>query len=173
MYNYATGLSHWVYDYLKFKKMDANKKLNDSFQNQEVLLAHKVGGYIDSDELRVFTESYNPLSTTNNTLIPQEDISVSLYESRELGYAIYSGVLVERVENTVEIMPYVNGAIYNVNDVVVNIEDNMFYQYKMTNVPTRWSNATFYIVGSEVVYNNTVYVSKEAHRAKNEKQPTN
>ena len=69
-----------------------------------------------------------------------------------MGYAIYSGVLVERVENTVEIMPYVNGAIYNVNDVVVNIEDNMFYQYKMTTVPTRWSNATFYIVGSEVVY---------------------
>ena len=33
---HATGLSHWVYDYLKFKKMDANKKLNDSFQNQEV-----------------------------------------------------------------------------------------------------------------------------------------
>lgn len=171
--NYVSGVSQWIYDYLASRQLDTTTKLITNYTNQDIVLGHKVGGYVDSDEIRVFTESYNPRSTTNTTLVPIEDVSVSMYESKELSRESYSGILIERVTDPFEVKPFNEGTIYIAGDIVIDLVTKLKYKFLGNIDLYEWMNATYYLKGRTVSFNNIAYTCKQPHRATNQKNPFN
>lgn len=171
--NHVSGLSQWTFDYLSSRQLNTKQKLVTNFHSQDIVLAHKLGGYIDSNEVRVFTESYNPRSTTNTTLVPFEDISVSMYESKELTRESYSGIIIERIADPYEVKPFTNGAIYSSGDIVIDLKTKIKYKFDKNIQVNEWMNATYYLEDREVIFNNSIYVCLQPHRATNDTNPSN
>lgn len=168
---YVAGLSQWIHNYLVFVHEDTNELLYNGFNNQDMILGHKVGGFIDTDSLQIHTESYNPSAISSTTLIPTEDISVMLYSSKELSRIPYSGVIIERTKSGSTTLPFTNGVVYKNGDVVFNVDTTHYYRYSNTVEHTEWLNSTFYNEGRHITYEGVAYTCISSHRAVGDQLP--
>lgn len=81
------GLQSWISDYLRSLGKDVTSSFGDRVRKLNTNLAHKMGGFIDTQSLKAFTE--------NSGLIPQEDVNLVTYKSPSIREEFYSGVLVQ------------------------------------------------------------------------------
>lgn len=172
-FSYVPGVTQWVYGYLQNKNLSGEAILRDAYANTDVVLAHKIGGYIDSSNLTVTTETFNPRSGNTVTTIPEEDISVLQHESKDIAVETYSGVLVERVSADKEYYNFIEGELYDLNDVVFNPDDQNYYKltHRLRDYP-EWSVGYSYVPGRVVIYGEKLYVCNDTHRADDTLRPT-
>lgn len=172
-FTYVPGITQWVYGYLQNKNLSGEAFMRDAYANTDVVLAHKIGGYIDSTNLTVTTETFNPRSGNTVTTIPEEDISVLQHESKDIAVESYSGVLVERVSAEKEYYNFISGELYDLNDVIFNSHDGNYY--KLTSRLrdyVEWGIGYNYVPGRVAIYGGKLYVCIVAHQADESALPT-
>lgn len=173
-FNYVAGVSQWLYSYLQVKNLSGERLLRDRFYESDIQLSHKAGGFIDSTNINISTETFNPRSDSTVTNIPSEDISVLLHESKDLTTETYSGVLVERVDADKTFYNFNEGQIYDTNEVVYNTNDKNYYKLVSDHrAYPDWQEFTLYASGRVVKYANRLYVCLEDHRSTDQEFPNN
>lgn len=80
------GVQQWIVDHMRATAQDP-ALLGASVRALQVRLAHKMAGFTQAENLRVFADNFG--------ILPEEDITVAMVESPPLREATYSGVLIE------------------------------------------------------------------------------
>lgn len=80
------GVQQWIVDHMTANAQPASL-LGDAVRALQVRLAHKMAGFTQAENLRVFADNFG--------ILPEEDTTVALIESPPLREAVYSGVIVE------------------------------------------------------------------------------
>lgn len=101
------GLQHWISEYLISKNFDVTTYLGNLIRGAEPRLAHKIGGYINSNDnsLRLTVDSFGNIGYTSQ-LVPSENIKTYLYRSSSIGESFYGGVIVKQIRNGWEVYGY-------------------------------------------------------------------
>ena len=167
------GLTQWIYDLILGDNLTPLRELIEPFRNVELNLAHKVGGFVNASELRLYSESYNPDSETLSTLVPREDINIMTYQSKDIYNEVYSGVVIERVEASKAYYSYVNGYAYTQGDIIYSFDDDAYYRMISNINYVDWKSNTTYTMNSIVRYDNNIYVCLESHTSSNTIRPGN
>lgn len=165
------GITQWIYDLLLGDNLTPNKELVEPFRNIELNLSHKVGGFVNASELRLYSESYNPNSETLSTLVPYEDVNILTHQSKDLHNEVYSGVVVERVEASKAYFAYVDGYAYRKGDIIYNYEDDAYYKKTIDVEYVEWVKGNDYHVGDEIIFEGEVYVCQQRHTSSNALRP--
>jgi hypothetical protein len=84
------GFQQWVSDYLVSDNLDITTTLADKIRNANVVLGYRCAGYYQKDTLNVITDSFGE--------IPQENIHLSLFKSKNDKVCTYSGIVIEKTE---------------------------------------------------------------------------
>lgn len=173
-FNYVSGISQWLYAFLQVKNISAEDMIRDQFYQTEIVLSNKVGGFVDSKNLVVTTETFNPRSQSSVLRVPPEDVSVLMHESKDVSTEVYSGVIVERVDAEQTTYNFEDGLIYSVNDNVFRPEDNEYYRLtKDHNDFPDWESFSLYVEGRVVKYKNRLYVATTSHMSDDQEFPDN
>ena len=85
----SDGIQQWITNYVTSNGQSITDKFGDVIRNINVQLAHKMGGFINSNSTSVIADNFG--------LVPQEDITTLLYNSPSVREELYSGVIIERV----------------------------------------------------------------------------
>ena len=100
------GIQHWISEYLISQNLSVTTYMGNLIRGSYGVLAHKVGGFISTDNsLRVTADSFGQLGYTNQ-LIPSENIQAYIYRSTSLGVYFYSGVIVSKINNGWKVYGY-------------------------------------------------------------------
>lgn len=169
--NYIPGLSQWLFDLLIQNLHNTSTVLTDPYSSLNIQLSHKVGGFIDTSELQLLSESYSPNSDTASAIIPYEDVTTRVYESKEINQFEYSGVVITRVRPFDEFYTYKEGYNYLKDDVVYIEKDKTYYKNISSIRHIDWEFSTFYVIGRVVVFDGHQYECIEDHRADNTNKP--
>lgn len=101
----SCGFQHWISEYVVSKGYDVTNYFGNIIRGGNVRLAHKMAGYISTDNLRSIVDSFGEVGY-NSRVIPNENINTYLYRSTSIGESVYSGVIVEQVQNGWKIRGY-------------------------------------------------------------------
>ncbi len=160
---YVDGVSQWTFDLLRNDNFSVSDEMTEPFKNIDMVLAHKTGGYVNKNEIRLMSESFSPSSQQNTqSQLPDEDVHLLVYQSKDIREESYSGVIIERV-STQEQARFSEGAVYQSEDIVYVDADKSHYQKRGTTSIAAWKENTDYRINSEVLYGNRWFVCKEAH----------
>lgn len=80
------GIQQWISDYMASNSQSPSI-LGDAIRGMSVCLAHKMAGFTNAKNLRVFADNFG--------LLPPENVEVLLHSSAPIREAVYSGVLIE------------------------------------------------------------------------------
>ena len=90
----SCGIQHWISERLISDSRNITTYFGNIIRGLNVNLAHRLGGFTDSQSTKLFVESFG-LSGTNSLLLPQEDMSTELLRSSSTGEYVYTGVIIE------------------------------------------------------------------------------
>ena len=90
----SCGIQHWISERLVSDSRNVTVYLGNVIRGLTVNLAHRLGGFTDSQSTKLFVESFG-LGGNNSLLLPQEDMSTELLRSSSTGEYVYTGVIVE------------------------------------------------------------------------------
>ena len=165
---YVPGITQWIYDLIKNNNESYEEVMENNFNRINILLGHKVGGYIDGDNMRIITNSFNPRSGDTSSILPEEDVHLFVYESKNLSESIYSGVLIEQVEPNSEDLIFEKGALYGLNDIVYIPAEKTYYKNINSLFEfSEWDRNTTYVEGRSVIFDNSIYECIETHQPDN------
>jgi len=83
----SSGISQWISDFITYQGKDIASNFGDKVRGLNVKLGHKSSGFIDANNTKILSENFG--------LVPQENITISLYTSPSIKEEFYSGVLIE------------------------------------------------------------------------------
>lgn len=91
------GYQQWIVDRLVFMNKNV-ASLQDAVTRLNVKLGHKVGGFTNAENLRVYTESATSIGDSS-ALIPSENIEVTMFKGPSIKELVYSGVIVKALSD--------------------------------------------------------------------------
>lgn len=94
-----TSYVNWIVDYEKQVGIDATVNISTMFDNLDVRLVYRLAGFSDQSLLKFYVEKSTANSNNSSLLIPDESYSVLLYDNQPFTKIVYSGVVVQLVEN--------------------------------------------------------------------------
>lgn len=101
------GIMSYVVNYLKLDNSDMSV-LTDIFENFDVRLSNRLGGFVDKKQQKYILDSKNPKSKTSGVFVPFEDYDIFFNVSSPTKSISYSGVVVEKTENGFQLSGYDN-----------------------------------------------------------------
>lgn len=87
----SDGIQQWISDYIASNGQSVTTTFGDLIRTLEPKLGHKMAGYINANTTRVLADNFG--------LVPAEDVNTNLYRNPSIREEIYSGVIIERVED--------------------------------------------------------------------------
>jgi hypothetical protein len=94
-----TSYINWIVDYEKQLGINATTNIQSLLNNLDVRLVYRLAGFSDKDLLKFFVEKSVPSSRNASLLIPDESYAVLLYDNQPFDRIIYSGVVIQLVDN--------------------------------------------------------------------------
>lgn len=152
----STGIQNYLSEYLINLGQDPSI-MGDLVRGLDVRLMHKMAGFTTPDRMTISAESFG--------LVPQEDITISLYRSPSVNLDVYSGVIVEYLSpyrwRVLGYNPTTPSFITRPGDPngkrknVIDIQNERIVNPWVTNV--------YYRVGMLVEFNHTVFSCIKPH----------
>lgn len=151
------GIQMWISDYLRSSGIDSTEVLGVKIRSITPKLAHKVGGFVNRESIRAFTE--------NIGILQDEDISTVLYKSPVTKCEFYGGIIVEKAENGWRVFGY----------DVLSPAFSVFEPYESAqrisisvaaDDPTSindWIENTYYTVNTRVLFDNKAWRALASH----------
>lgn len=93
------GYQQWISDRILFLRRNILEEFGKKIRSLNVKLAHKMGGYINQDSVRLYSESVSPTSTSNSLLIPFKNINIKIFTGEPFDTIVYSGVVIRALSN--------------------------------------------------------------------------
>lgn len=93
-----TGYQVWVSSRLKMLGLDVGREFGDKVRGLDVKLGHKMAGFTDQSNLRLFVDGISTTATATSLLLPVENVDVRLFTGAPVGNYFYGGVVVKRTE---------------------------------------------------------------------------
>lgn len=119
-YYAALGIQHWISEYIISQGFNVTNIFGNLIRGGNVCLAHRFGGFITTDSLKILVDSFGQVGYSNQ-IIPDENIHTTLYRSSSIGTFVYSGVIIQKINNGWKILGY-DGA--NQNFTIIPSETN-------------------------------------------------
>lgn len=154
-----TGVQMWISDYLKHQGMDITANFGNQLRNIEPKLTHKVGGFVETNSIRAFTE--------NIGMLPSEDVASVLYKSPSVKEEFYGGVIVEKTVSGWRVFGYdVVNPHFQIHKheqesrrIKVSVTDSNIID------PNDWMTDTYYTVNVRVIHDGKAYRALQAHNS--------
>jgi len=121
----SAGYLNWVRDYLLNIGIDPVTELQKYFDNVNIQLGYKVGGYTDKKFIQVLAEQGSPTNTNNSIVLPTENYSIQLNASTPIKKIVYSAVTIQRTENGYTVNGYNQSSPYFT--IIPSLVNNNFY----------------------------------------------
>ncbi len=153
----TTGIQNWIIDHLINQGLSPSV-LGDKIRGLGVSLGHKVAGFTTKDRMTVWSEGFG--------LVPDDDVSISLYESPNNKTITYSGVLIQKVPNGGwKVIGYdANNQNFDIIDgEPTSKKIKITLDGKAERTITDWAPSVYYKKGMYVLYSNTVYRCTKTH----------
>jgi len=156
------GLQQWITNYLEKDLKDITENFGKKTRNIVSKLSYRCGRFVDTNNLRVDSDSFG--------LIPKENVKVTFYNQKHFREVVYSGVIIEKVEDGYT----VNGYDFFAKTFKI-LQRNKNGKKKTIGVGQqnenvrKWVENTQYFVGDIVVLENLgkLYKAKETHISDN------
>ncbi|NJO58806.1 MAG: hypothetical protein HC836_10790 [Richelia sp. RM2_1_2] len=153
----GSGIQQWISDWVISRGQSVNSMFGDVIRGLNVQLAHKMGGFTDSTNLRLLTDNFG--------LVPSEDITVDSYLSPSIKESIYSGVIIEWSGNGWSVFGYdVLNPVFNTipgdlsgRKIWIKVGEPEI------DLPDLWKSITSYTFGDRVRYQGIIYEATEEH----------
>lgn len=158
---YGAGIQQWVSDYL-LSKGQSPTLFGNAIRGLDVRLAHKVGGFTATGNITVIADNFGK--------VPQEDITISMYNSPSIREEVYSGVLIETMDRGWRVIGYdsrnpnfkiIRGLAHGPKGVI-----SLSKQVEKPAPP--WAPNVYYASGARVLHNNYFYESVRPHTSSDE-----
>lgn len=94
-----TSYINWIVDYEKQLGVAATQNITSLLDNLDVRLVYRLAGYSDKNLLKFYVEKSSPNSRNASLLIPDESYQVLLYDNEPYDRLVYSGIIVQKVDN--------------------------------------------------------------------------
>ena len=94
-----TSYINWIVDYEKQLGIDATNNITVLLANIDVRLVYRMAGFSDKTMLKFYVEKGSPNSSNASLLIPDENYAVLLYDNQPFNRIMYSGIVVQIVNN--------------------------------------------------------------------------
>ena len=94
----SAGIQHWFSEYLIGQNYAVTSYLGKVIRGADVRLAHRFGGFVTNDSLRVLVDSFGQLGYSSQ-LVPAENTHIELYRSTSIGEKFYTGVQITQAAN--------------------------------------------------------------------------
>lgn len=91
------GIQQWISD-LMASRSQSPTILGDALRHMGVQMIHKMAGFTQAQNLRVFADNFG--------ILPEENVSVILHNSPPIREAVYSGVIIEWTGNGYSVIGY-------------------------------------------------------------------
>lgn len=148
------GVQQWISDLMVSRGQNPSI-LGDAVRGIEVRLAHKMAGFTQPNNLRVFADNFG--------MVPQEDVEVVYHQSPPIRESVYSGVIVEWTgegwivvgyDNTAEHFKIMPGDVGGPKSVISLGDEPVIYE---------WRGNVYYPLDRYVSYKGTTYRCVLAH----------
>jgi hypothetical protein len=95
----ATSYINWIVDYEKQVGVNATSNITTLLNNIDVRLVYRMAGFSDKNLLKFYVEKSSANSNNSSLLIPDESYGLLLYENQPFDKIIYSGVVIQIIDN--------------------------------------------------------------------------
>ncbi len=162
-----SGLFTYIQNYLKSNSMDVSI-LSETFENLDVKLSHRIGGFVEKERQKYILESKSPTSKSPAVFIPPEDYQIIFNKSCPIKAISYSGMLVEKIDGGFKIYGYDTlNSFFNTYDYYTAINDPVIKVGGVSEKYLDWEAERFYGKGSIVRYQNLYYRCVSNHTSGN------
>lgn len=150
----VTGLQQWIVDHMISKAQDP-VILGSAVRGLAVQLAHKMAGFTQEENLRVFADNFG--------LVPNEDTEIALHRSPPIKDSTYSGLLIEWTGDGWMIVGYDSQEEFF--HVIPGEETGTKQTIALDELPAiyEWRSAVYYPKDRLAEYEGTVYRALESH----------
>lgn len=154
------GLQQFVSNYLINQNKDITTFFGSIVRGLNAQLGHRMAGFIDSNSIRLDTDSFG--------LIPTENVETLLYKSNSTREVFYSGVIVEKTATGYKVFGYdLVNTVFQTIPGDPNGKKGRIGVGNVGNPYSIWRSNTQYYKGDTVLYeeNNTFYRANGDHRS--------
>jgi hypothetical protein len=154
----ARGIEHWIIEYV-FSTGRTQSNFEIDLHGIEPRLAHKMGGFTTKDRMTVVAEHFG--------LVPDEDVTITLYASPSTGDHFYSGMVIEKTDYGFRVIGY------DPEDPFFDMllpdrggrRASLFRNPYTDRVINPWSPNVYYKVGQWVEHNGSQYQAQKNHQS--------
>lgn len=159
----TAGLVNYVSSYMASKVTSQYSNYKTQLQNLGNQLAVKLGGFADKTKLKLVLDSRSPLNKTS-VFVPDENYKIFLNKSSVLETVIFSGIIIEKIENGFILSGYdKEDPVFYYNKVIPRSMDTTITVGGISEQFVDWSNDKNYPIGTVVRYNNEFYRTTITH----------
>ena len=90
------GYTTLLYQYLTFYSLNINVEIGNPVKTLDTRLGHKFAGFVNSKQLKVFSESISTDGFSASQVLPKEDVTVNLHTSPYNSRNFYTGVKITK-----------------------------------------------------------------------------
>lgn len=154
----SLGVQNWIVDHL-LQSGKTSETLGRVIRGLSTRLGHKVAGFTTKDRMTISAESFG--------LVPDEDITISLYESPSLNEFFYSGMIIENTMMGYRVIGY--NPRYPFFDIVLPEENSRreiispVANRNREPIINQWTPSVYYKKNVLVEYDNAVWRCNGAH----------
>ncbi len=159
----VSGLHLYIIDYLKNKTLNAGI-LENKVKNIDVQLSTRNSGFVDVGQQKYILDSKNPKSSSSSVFVPPENYDIIFNVGSPFTTIVYSGVLIEKVNQGWKISGYDNvNPIFRYFEAVSSQTDPLITIGGVSENFVDWSSEKFYGNGLVVRYQSKYYRALKSH----------
>ena len=100
------GYTTLIDQYLKFYSLSTNTEIAEPIKTLDTRLGHKFAGFVNSKQLKVFSESISVDGFSASQVLPTEDVTVNLHTSPFNSRNFYTGVKITKTSDGYSVAGY-------------------------------------------------------------------
>jgi len=150
------GLINYIQNYLTSKSQIPISVYQNELTNIDIRICSKLGGFTNKDNFKLILDSRTPLNE-GNVFVPSENYDIFLNTSSPINQVIYSGVIIEKLENGYSVKGYdKEKSLFYINEHLESANDSTFVTGGVSDTYSDW-RATTWGKGQIVLYNGNYY----------------
>ena len=161
----STGLVKYLISYTKSRGLSPDT-LWDKINNLDVVLSHRMSGFVDQQQQKFLLDSKNPSASSSNIYVPPENYDIIFNVSAPISSVAYSGVILEKTEGGWLVNGYDDiNPYFNYHQSMPNQRDPLISVGGESENFLNWSENKTFNNGTLVRYSNDFYRALKTHNS--------
>ena len=157
------GFSAYVDSWLLYQNFDSARQVQEVLQATDVKLGHKFSGYINSNDLKVYSDKLSIDGFSTGERVPAEDIYTNLHTSGVINRQFYTGVQVTKKADGYQVRGYDKGSnVFKILESDINGGSSEIKVGGEPIIPSIFSITGTYNKDDIISYNGNYYKAKDS-----------